>query len=759
VIGRSKSLKIYISGLYSGPNPSPGVGIARSLREAYPEAVLVGVDYSNRSFGIHWRDFDEIWLQRPWEELDLEEYLSQILGILDSGAFWISGLDLEILWLAQSIPAHPNLLTPRIEALGRVGKPAIPAHEALPFRIPPFVRATVPDWHVHAFCRRHGWNIWLKGPYYEARRVRSWIEVVNAWSELSATWSSGELFLQAHIAGNEESIAFCAYDGELLGCIHMSKHEITPEGKAWSGEVTEVPGWILDPLKRVVYELRWTGGAELELIRDASGGLWLIEWNPRFPAWIHGATIAGYNLPALLVERASGLKGRRNCALGKQFVRVVMEIPARPEYPLPAVREVVRDGFDPSTKHPSGMPMLAKRMWKEKGEPPLRMVEKGGRAVALDISNVIQDLESLDLGEVDTPYPVFLPTVATLSFGRSADKCASLSSDVRIALAYSVKTNPDRRLLELAYKHGLLAEVISQLELEKALSVGFDPARIVLNGPGKWWPRGINTEAMEEFHAVFCDSLEEFESLVRRLSDGEHIARFVGVRLRLPGVRSRFGVTPTPIAVFQRLVSSVETLPQECSFGIHFHVASSTVGVENWFRLYEGVLAWAATIEELSGVRVRCLDLGGGWFPDDWWDTLIPRLDIIVHRACKMLDSLEEVILEPGKALSQSCMAVVTRVLEVRRSARDIEAVVVDASIAELPEATHYPHRILYRMGHGKWTVLGSGDGIVLGRLCMEEDVLAVNVRFPDEIKPGDILVVCDAGAYDRSMSYEFGRG
>jgi hypothetical protein len=33
-------MKIYISGLYSGTNPQPGVGIARSLRMAYPEATL-----------------------------------------------------------------------------------------------------------------------------------------------------------------------------------------------------------------------------------------------------------------------------------------------------------------------------------------------------------------------------------------------------------------------------------------------------------------------------------------------------------------------------------------------------------------------------------------------------------------------------------------------------------------------------------------------------------------------------------------------
>ena len=71
-------MKIYISGLYSGTNPQPGVGIARSLRQAYPEAELIGVEYSNRCSGIHWRDFDEIWLQRPWQELNLDTHAAEI---------------------------------------------------------------------------------------------------------------------------------------------------------------------------------------------------------------------------------------------------------------------------------------------------------------------------------------------------------------------------------------------------------------------------------------------------------------------------------------------------------------------------------------------------------------------------------------------------------------------------------------------------------------------------------------------------------
>ena len=41
-------------------------------------------------------------------------------------------------------------------------------------------------------------------------------------------------------AGNEESIAFAAYQGELLGAVHMQKRLLTPEGKTWAGRVTPV---------------------------------------------------------------------------------------------------------------------------------------------------------------------------------------------------------------------------------------------------------------------------------------------------------------------------------------------------------------------------------------------------------------------------------------------------------------------------------------------------------------------------------------
>jgi diaminopimelate decarboxylase len=70
------------------------------------------------------------------------------------------------------------------------------------------------------------------------------------------------------------------------------------------------------------------------------------------------------------------------------------------------------------------------------------------------------------------------------------------------------------------------------------------------------------------------------------------------------------------------------------------------------------------------------------------------------------------------------------------------------------------PHRILHQhAASGEWHALRRGNTQLFGRLCMEHDVVATNVELPDHAQVGDFLVFCDAGAYDRSMSYVFGRG
>jgi len=170
------------------------------------------------------------------------------------------------------------------------------------------------------------------------------------------------------------------------------------------------------------------------------------------------------------------------------------------------------------------------------------------------------------------------------------------------------------------------------------------------------------------------------------------------------------------------------------------------------------MLRWCSSIEALSGRLVECLDIGGGWFPEDIGKNDGELFRKAIDRVPEFLSAVRQVISEPGKALAQPSMALAMQILEIRRTAGGASEVVMDGSIAELPMHFFYPHRILARE-NGGWRALARGKAMLFGRLCMEHDIVATNVELPDSAREGDILVFCDAGAYDRSMSYVFGCG
>jgi len=757
-------MKIYISGLYCGGNPQPGVGITRSLREGYPNATLVGVEYSNRVSGIHWNDLDDLWVQRPWDELNLETYGERVKEVLDGGAYWISGSDLEAMWLADLFPnGHNNLLAPSMAALKRIAKPAVEAHAGLPVKIPTYIWTDHSDWDLHAFCREHNWRVWLKGPYYDAARTPSWDSFEAARNALAKVWSTQRLFLQAHVSGYEESVMLSAYQGELLHAVSMRKRDITPEGKTWAGDISEVPPEFLSELRRIVKELNWTGGGELEMVRDAGGQLWLLEMNPRFPAWVHGATIAGHNLPALLVERASGVPARKSAARSEEFTRVVLEVPVRSDYPLPPLPEPFAGAVGHSMKHPSGLTALAERL--HKANPEMMEVldassdDERPDGIAKIPDSFRHDLAGYDFDKVETPQFLFMDSTAAGQFKRASERAHRLSTnETQVIVGYSIKTNPDERLIKLALDNGLLAEAISLAEVQTALKVGFRPDQVILNGPGKWWPEGMMPR--ERMHAVFCDSVADLDRVVAAIEAGEMSARHVGVRIRTPNITSRFGIPLDSPETFRKLVAAVGRLPTESAFAVHFHMASANVGVAQWWHLFESMLKWCRSLEKLTGRKIELLDMGGGWFPDDLHEENEGKFVKAIETVRAMLPHVRQIASEPGKAMAQPSMALAMRILEIQEHEDDRVEAVVDASIAELPMYFFYPHRMLRKCGEtGELQPLKRGKTHLMGRLCMEHDIVATNVELPEGTRAGDLLIFCDAGGYDRSMSYVFGRG
>jgi len=74
---------------------------------------------------------------------------------------------------------------------------------------------------------------------------------------------------------------------------------------------------------RLISSSKWRGGMELEFIKTAENEYYLLEINPRFPAWVYLAKGCGQNHPEALVRMALGenLTPFPSYEIGKMFVR------------------------------------------------------------------------------------------------------------------------------------------------------------------------------------------------------------------------------------------------------------------------------------------------------------------------------------------------------------------------------------------------------------------------------------------------------
>lgn len=356
---------------------------------------------------------------------------------------------------------------------------------------------------------------------------------------------------------------------------------------------------------------------------------------------------------------------------------------------------------------------------------------------------------------VGTPERVLLPQVLRDRIGAFQAIAADLSArtGLRATMAYSVKTNTDKRILELIAAGGFDAEVISQPELVRAARCGFAPARTILNGPGKWW----RSAGAIVVGTVYADSVTDMRRILDMATRGKLALGTIGIRVAPQTVPSRFGIDLRDEVDFGDLVALLRDHPQG-EIAVHFHYAPMVLGVTAWEHEVAAVAVSARRLAAEAGTKITRIDVGGGWSASALTTGFASSALRVMARLRVELPTLTEVVFEPGRALVEPSMVLLTRVLAIRGrgSAR---AAVVDGSIAELPDETTRSRQALWRdPGIGAWRYLQDGRSAIYGRLCMEADIPAANVEIPPNLREGDHLALLDAGGYDHSMSYSFGQ-
>lgn len=328
-------LVIGISGLNAGDNPSPGAGIARSLKEdAELNARIVGLAYDALEPGVYMDWLFDQSFTLPYPSAGGDDFLQRLLEIqAATGLSWvIPNLDVElplyIKYADELAVAGIRTFLPTMRQFRLRGKDKLPeAARTIGIDVPETFVATSEE-ELHVACEKIGFPVMVKGAFYQAHRAYTPLEAAAKFRAVAAEWGYPVIVQQA-VSGEELNLVGVGDGrGGLLGAAAMKKTSTTSLGKVWSAISLKNPS-LDEAADRFVAGLRWRGPFELECILDPRHDrLYLIEINPRFPAWSYFATGLGVNLPSRLIRAAESLPlpPRPDYEAGRLFMRYTAEM-------------------------------------------------------------------------------------------------------------------------------------------------------------------------------------------------------------------------------------------------------------------------------------------------------------------------------------------------------------------------------------------------------------------------------------------------
>jgi carbamoyl-phosphate synthase large subunit len=305
---------IALTGMNARPdNPGPGLAVARCIREADGFAGrLIGLGYQVLDPGLYDHGLMDAAYLMPCPSTGRDRHLERLLGIHAQHPIdvVIPCLDAEMDTFARNeaalAAAGIRMLVPSSEQIAARGKDRLPSLCAEIGIATPRTEI-VADSAFFDQCRDQGWSypLMVKGLFYEAEKAHSAAAAKAVFYDIFMRWGL-PILAQEFVKGYEVNlVALGDGEGGLLGPVMMRKRAVTEKGKAWAG-VTIIDAELERLARTFVAATGWRGPLEVEALRGEDGALYLIEVNPRFPAWVYLSHGVGCNLPAALLRLMAG---------------------------------------------------------------------------------------------------------------------------------------------------------------------------------------------------------------------------------------------------------------------------------------------------------------------------------------------------------------------------------------------------------------------------------------------------------------------
>jgi diaminopimelate decarboxylase len=393
------------------------------------------------------------------------------------------------------------------------------------------------------------------------------------------------------------------------------------------------------------------------------------------------------------------------------------------------------------------------------------LMNKFGRSPAYS-RKVRTEIDQVPIAELVSKYgsPLFVYSERVIKQKHRQITNAFSTRYPNVVVAWSYKTNYLGAICALMHKQGSIAEVVSEMEYQKARALGVPGEKIIFNGPHKSSAallQAVNDGAM--INIDHLDELYDLEQIAKQLGRKVH----VGIRLNLDaGIYpqwSRFGFNLENGQALEAVKRMHQGGLVELN-GLHCHLGTFILEPQAYAKQVQKMVAFAYEVEKDFGYACEYIDVGGGlpsqsrlkgvYLPPE---VAIPSVDEFAEAITQALSrslrpgDFPKLILEPGRAMIDDAGYLITTVAAAKRLVDGTRAYVADAGVNLL--FTSYWYKFNIELAQEVGGV--NENSIVYGPLCMNIDVIDEGVQLPP-LSRGNRLVFSPVGAYSQTQSMQF---
>ena len=368
-------------------------------------------------------------------------------------------------------------------------------------------------------------------------------------------------------------------------------------------------------------------------------------------------------------------------------------------------------------------------------------------------------IEGVALSELAERYgtPLYLYSKAGIKGAFSEFRDANWGSPSIVCV--SVKANSNLSILAMLARLGAGFDVVSIGELQRALTAGADPKKVVFAGVGK-----TDEEIIYALRSgILMLNVESVEELgrINELAEGLGTKAPVAIRVN-PDIDAKthahistgleehkFGV---PLTRAQEIYLTAEKFPYLEFVGVDCHIGSMITDMEVFHEAFEKLARFVGKVRH-AVPTLKYLDLGGGLAVPYKGENFagVAEYSAMVRRVLSDLGMT--LLFEPGRAIFANSGVLLTRVIFSKKTARK-QFVIVDAGFNDLIrpllyEAYHHIEPVIFDSSRERVQV------DLVGPICESGDCFAHD-RELQELKRDELVALCSAGAYGFVMASNY---